>query len=176
MSHYVAPTAIVCGLILLGSLQAADPVQGEQAALNYEYGGVYIGMPLEEFKRLPRERISIVSVNQELDLKTYSYAEPNGFPLAVEFYKSTAYRMIMIMKDQQLSRVGGESIIEQKLIDTFGDPHAGQNDKGYVWKYPNIHRMVGFVKQPSQIAIIISDTTAEAQINQDKANRLDLGF
>lgn len=160
-------------LCACSSIDAGELTSAEKAAQAFSYQNIRIGTTLKDFKRRFPSAFLITS---DKSLGTSKYVILGGEKTAlVKVFRGNIYFIHLKFSSDTLSKIGGQSVLKKKLVNTFGRPHASEA-RGILWVFPNVQRMVLGTFTDGGASITVYDTAVDKQVEAAKVEKLDLGF
>ena len=158
----------VCSLANAGELTSA-----EKAAQAFSYQNIRIGTTLNEFRR--RFPSAFLNTLDKTSV-TRKYVILGGDrTVQVTSFRGKIYDICLLYNSDALSKIGGRSVLEKKLVNTFGRPNTSTGHV-IVWEFPNIQRAVAGIFMDGYASITVFDTAVSKQVEAAKVEKLDLGF
>ncbi len=165
--------AVFAIILICSPLNAEELTKAEIAAQDFSYQGIGIGTTLKDFKRRFPNAFLLSSDKSSM---TSKYLSGIGAPfMNVSFFRGKIYEITIILTSEKLSEIGGQSVLDKKLIDTFGAPYVSK-DNTHGWKFPRVHRYVRYAVLDIGAAFSFCDSDVEEQVTAIKAKKLHLGF
>ena len=160
LSMGVTSLAVLC---VCWSVRAEDLSKQEMAARNFSYQGVGIGTTTEDFlKKFPTAQLE--EADKTNVTPAYSAHESDGRQVKVEFFRGKVYVITVYFPPDMLSGIGGRSVFEKKLTDTFGSTPSYE-EKHCKWAFPKVNRRLMYCwwDDDNDATISMIDTVANDQ-------------
>jgi hypothetical protein len=166
--------AIIITMCVCHPVNADDLTAAEKAARNFAYETIGIGTSVKDFlKQFPGAQL--VESDESAHYLKYAAKGNDGKLILVEFFRGNAAMIMLMVERDIVTNIGGYAVLLEKMVDTFGTPSLSSNNV-HAWDFPRINRRMALAQNDSGAAVQCRDKEAIAQMNQVKANNLNLGF
>lgn len=188
---------LIFTLLLTVPLSAAPPKpvpRGEvrtaeqlQAAADFAFEGVTLGMPLEDFlAKYPRAEFGEDESNVKVGVKSYRVqALETADSARYVFLDDVLFQVTAFYTPERLKEMGGDTIPLRKLVQKFGkqDKNSpgvtrqnGEQTFTAKWDFPAQHRCIRFVAAQKMSYVSIVDTSKSGIAGKRETDNAELGF
>jgi len=172
-------------VLLCATSAAAQEIDRLQAARDFGFEGLKLSTPLAEFQRkYPNAQLNSSGCDKAANVIEFiaqgKGASSHGAAIAA-FCDGKLYTLQIIYLEEQLRKVGGDSVPFAKLAERFGPVSVPvtQNEKGTfaVWEFPEVNRRITCAAAiTGGCGVTATDTQIEAEVQRRKTKAADLGF
>lgn len=178
MRFSLAIVPIIASFHLLGVCKVvlADELTKEEiAARDYCYQGVGIGMKETEFLRL--YPLAKRQESGKWNVTAWYARRDNGHcVIQAECYQGQVFYVGVTLYRNVLFKMGGRSVLEQKLTETLGLPNSVEGSTAY-WNFAKVDRQVGYRQTVDGGAmLLILDTAVDRHRRAEQTSGSDIGF
>lgn len=170
---------LAAGIVILVAACACSVATADEAAdtaRDFSYDTITFGTTLEDFqKKFPIALLT--DADKSNGTKTYLTKTSDDRIFHVNFFHGKAYRLCIMFDSDAITKIGGASVLKNKMVETFGVPTRTVDGRA-VWELPAVNRRVGIVAIPDHgmVGFYFADTKVEVQVNKEQVKNLDLGF
>ncbi len=179
--------AVLAILFSCPPVNAEDLTDAEITARDFTYQGVGIGTTLQEFKiRFPNATLNESDKSFMTSRYSLIFEDSDGLAkfILASFFREKMYKITIAFNCNYLSKIGGISVVHEKMVGRFGLYKISSEDPFCEWVFPSVQRTIRYgIETPVVndtklcfVAIYCWDTDIMKQVMAIKIRKLNLGF
>ena len=186
MKMHLPFVSLILLMVLAVSLRSArgeaHSAESTQAALDFAFAGLKLGMTMDEVKALgatliPEPKTSHPEA-KDLDFTVVAF---NGLDvLALSFYDGKLYEMGVAYYPETVEKIGGWHTLYHRLVAKLGSPDESQDTvetiKKATWQFYQAKRRFALNASGPVTAINPSDKAVVAEVAKLRESKANVGF
>ena len=153
-----------------------------QAALDFAFSGLKLGMTMDEVKALGATLIPELpkSDPEAMYLKFTVVGFKELDVLMLSFYNGKLYQIGVGYNPDTIEKMGGWHTLYHRLVAKLGHPEESEDSvetkKRPTWQFTQINRRFVLIASSPSVAIILSDLAVVAEMAKLRESRAKVGF